>query len=508
MWYDERCEGDREDEETPVLQGNDATFGIAAGWLIVCLMAWASVRRWVGPWSQRHPALAVAGAAAVARAVPALTLDRGLPFDLSAHWWVGALTLAGRDVYADPLAQNRYPYPPLHMYVSALMVWLSGGDAGAYIIADKLIPAAFGVGTAVALVATARRLGLSSGRALLVGALYAVNPLPVLVTSYHGQFEEIPLFFIVLALFLLAGPRQRRWDAAASALLLGVAIAYKTWPLLFLPALVIAARGPVRKLVYVLLALVPLAVSIGWYELAFQPAQLHAALHSLAAGSGTLPQRVRAFVDGDEVLNRLAGYKGSQGFCWGYIGVLRHCWVQRTLLRPNDWVVPLSSKLLLLALLLVGLLLLWRRRVLEALVAAPLAFFLFTPGWGPNYSIWVLPFALLLGEGFARAYTLLVLPAVSLIYLDTLYASYSRNLFSWAVLKPAEAVLCLLAWGGIAVLALYLYLVYGRQPAWERQWKAQRDGRSREAAAKNPPDRDGQEGMVGDRGLEPRTSRM
>lgn len=428
VWYDERGDGDREDEETPVLQGSDATFGIAAGWLIFCIVAWVGVRRWLGPWAQRHPFLAVGSGAAVARAVPALTLDRGLPFDLSAHWWVGSVALAGRDVYADPLAQNRYPYPPLHMYISALMVWLSGGDAGAYVIADKLIPAAFGVGTAVALVATARRLGLSPGRALLVGALYAVNPLPVLVTSYHGQFEEIPLFFIVLALYLLIGPRQGLW-AAASALLLGLAIAYKTWPLLFGPALVIAARGPVRKLLYLPLALIPLAVSIGWYELAFQPAQFHAALHSLAAGPGTLSQRVHTFVDGDEVLNRLAGYKGSQGFCWGYTGVLRHCWVQRTLLRPNDWIVPLSSKLLLLALLLVGVLLLWRRRVLEALVAAPLVFFLFTPGWGPNYSIWVLPFALLLGEGFARAYTLLVLPAVSLTYLDTLYASYSRRSF-------------------------------------------------------------------------------
>ena len=452
-----------------MLPGSDASFGIAAGWLIVCIVAWAGVRYWAGDWSQGHPYLAVAAAAAAARVVPAIALDRGLLFDLSAHRWVGLAVLAGRDVYPDPLSQNRYPYPPLHMYISALIVWLAGSSGAAYIILDKLVPAAFGVGVAVALAATARRLGFSPRRALLLGLLYAVNPLPVLVTSYHGQFEEIPLLFIVLALFLLAGERQANWAVAASALLLGVAVAYKTWPLLFLPALVMAAHGLRRKALYVPLALVPLAISVIWYEAAFQPAQLGASLHILAAGSGTLLHRIHAAVYGDEVLNRLVSYKGSQGFCWGYVGVLRECWVQRTLLRPNAWVIPLSGRLLPVALLLVGVLLLWRRRPLEALAAAPLAFVLFSPGWGPNYSVWALPAVLLLGEGFARAYTIMVTPAVSLIYLDALYASYNRNLFSWAVLKPAEAVLSLLAWGGIAVMVLYLYLAHDRVPASDRR---------------------------------------
>ena len=432
-----------------MLPGSDASFAVAVVWLGVCLAAWLGARRGIGPWPLAHPALTIAAAATVARAVPALLLDRGLFFDVEAHWWIGVLTLAGRNVYTAPLALNRYPYPPLHGYVSALMVWLSGGNRMAFLMADKLIPAACGVGLAVALWAAALRLGRAPRQALLVGLLYAVNPLPVLVTSYHGQFEEIPLLFIVLALLLLSG-RQTRGAAALSALLLGVAVAYKTWPLLFLPPLFLLARGPWRRLLYLPLTLVPLGLSIGLYGLAFG-----------RAGMG-------------DVVERLRDYKGSNGFCWGYVSALRHCWVQSQSAQPNAWVLPLNSALLLAALGVVGVLLLWRRRPLEGLVALPLAFYLFSPGWGPNYSVWVLPFALLLGLPLAARYTLVVLPVVAVTYLDSLYAAYAYHAFSWAVLKPVEAALGLLGWCGVAVLLIRLYAARERLPATVQD--AARDG--------------------------------
>jgi len=103
---------------------NDATLAAAVVWLFALILASLTVRHWAGPWVHAHPILAVAGAAAIARAVPTLVLDRGLPFDIEAHWWIGSLALAGRDVYIDPLAANRYPYPPiLHEYLSASLVW-------------------------------------------------------------------------------------------------------------------------------------------------------------------------------------------------------------------------------------------------------------------------------------------------------------------------------------------------------------------------------------------------
>ena len=121
-----------------------ASFAIAVSWLCAVVAAWLSARRWAGRRQQARPRLVIAVAAAIARAGPALLLDRGFAADLDAHWSIGMRTLAGQDVYLDPLGQDRYPYPPLHRYVSALMVVLSGHDRAAFTVVDKLVPALYG----------------------------------------------------------------------------------------------------------------------------------------------------------------------------------------------------------------------------------------------------------------------------------------------------------------------------------------------------------------------------
>jgi len=462
---------------------NDATLAAAVVWLFALILASLTVRRWAGPWIHAHPVLAVAGAAAIARVVPALVLDRGLPFDIEAHWWIGSLALAGRDVYIDPLAANRYPYPPiLHEYLSAALVWLSHGDRALFLVYDKLAPALCGVGIALAVRAIACRLGRTADESLRLGLLYAVNPLPVLVTAYHGQFEEIPVLGIALALLVLAPVpgKQRTSNASAramvlSALLLGLAISYKLWPALFLPPLLLltprggAGQARARAMlgwlrawvVYGVLALAPLLVLMNVYEVSFEHSTLLARADHALTTPGTLGQRLKD----DHMLYAMLDYKGSEGFCWGYVSVAHSCWIHPASKRPNAGIIKLNGNLLKVALLLAALALLWRRRPLEGFVALPLVFYLFSPGWGPNYTVWVLPFAFLLSSKLALRYTVVVTPLVALIYLDSLYASFNHDNFSWTVVKPIEAALGLLAWGGVLVLLGQAYRIGG----WRRR---------------------------------------
>ncbi len=422
--------------------GSDVTFAAALVWLCALTVVWLRVPLRPAAWMRAHPVWSIALAATVARLVPTLTLDRGLPFDIEAHWTIGSLVLDGQNVYTAPLAAGRYPYPPLHGLISAVLVALAQGSRTLFLILDKAAPGLCGVAIAVAVWAAARRLGRTPGVALAAGLLYALNPLPALVTGYHGQFEEIPLLFIVLAVLalvrdpaLLPRPTLREGlVAAASALLLGVAIAYKSWPVIFLPPLVLYTRGWTWCVLYAPLSLVPLGVSLLGFRLAF--------------GTDSL----------GKVLGSIAGYNGSDGFCWGYVSVLRECWVHPSDKRPNAWVTHVNEPLLLAVLIVVCVLLLARRRPLEGLATLPFAFYLFAPGWGPNYSIWVLPGALLLAPRLANRYTLVVLPAVALTYLDSLYAAFPHDTVSWAVLKPVEAALGLVAWIGIAALLIGVYL--------------------------------------------------
>ena len=451
---------------------NDATLAPAVVWLLALALASLTVRRWAGPWSRSHPVLAIAATAAMARAVPIVVLDRGLPFDIEAHWWIGSLALARRDVYTDPLAHGRYPYPPfLHEYLSALLVWFSRGDRGHFLVFDKLAPALCGIAIAVVVRAIAGRLGRSPEQAVHLGLLYAVNPLPVLVTAYHGQFEEIPVLGIALALFLLLLSRLDRrvgvGAASLSALALGLAVAYKTWPLLVLPPLLMLIPrrdmrwergGALIELVgswalYSALTLTPLAITMSLYEQAVAHTSLLARVHQALTTTGTLTHRLAH----DHMLYNVLQYKGAQGFCWGYVALAHACWLHSARARPHPGIVALNGDLLRIALVVVVLALLWRRRPLEGLAALPLAFYLFSPGWGPNYTIWVLPFLLVYEPALCARYTVVMLPLVALTYLDSLYAAFNHDNVSWMVLKPVEAALGVVAWLGVGVVLAQVY---------------------------------------------------
>ncbi len=92
----------------------------------------------------------------------------------------------------------------------------------------------------------------------LVAILWLFNPL-VLYTSYLvGQFDIIPVFFTVLALFLVK-KKSPFW----AAFCLGVGGAYKMFPLLFLPFLIMTeGRNPKQKLDLLLFGILPYLFSL------------------------------------------------------------------------------------------------------------------------------------------------------------------------------------------------------------------------------------------------------
>ncbi len=90
-------------------------------------------------------------------------------------------------------------------------------------------------------------------------------------------------------------------------------------------------------------------------------------------------------------------------------------------MRPNEWFLVASGKALPVALGIAVVVVAVRRRPLQGMVGLPLTLYLCTPNWGPNYSIWVLPFAALLSARLLIGYTLAALPVIALTYIDLLY---------------------------------------------------------------------------------------
>jgi Gpi18-like mannosyltransferase len=59
--------------------------------------------------------------------------------------------------------------------------------------------------------------------------LYALNPITIICTNIHGQFDVIPIFFLLLGIYLFNKHKE-----ALSMSVLSFAIFTKTWPALFI----------------------------------------------------------------------------------------------------------------------------------------------------------------------------------------------------------------------------------------------------------------------------------
>jgi hypothetical protein len=154
------------------------------------------------------------------------------------------------DVSWNPYETKRlYPYPPPWAAAEAAAEWLTRRGVGSFPVNVKLPVLAADL-LLVALLAAAAGSGRASP---LAPWLYAAHPVSLLVGGVHGQFDAIPLLFLLVATEALARGRRD-----ASALALAAAIATKSFPVLALPFLAFGTRESWRSAArYVALALGP-----------------------------------------------------------------------------------------------------------------------------------------------------------------------------------------------------------------------------------------------------------
>ena len=96
--------------------------------------------------------------------------------------------------------------------------------------------------------------------AILWGALYAINPVSILITSFHGNITVIPTLFTFLAYIVLLNGVQDNYRL--SALLLGLAIGFRSYPILLLPFFILIPDFSLtKKIKYAAYALVPTFLS-------------------------------------------------------------------------------------------------------------------------------------------------------------------------------------------------------------------------------------------------------
>jgi hypothetical protein len=202
------------------------------------------------------------------RAIPAVVFNHGADYDIASYRTIGRLVLAGRDIYADPAAFGLYPYLPGQMWLSALALLLSQHLAVPFVVLAKIPAVLADTAIVPCIIGGLRRRGVAPTRALACGLVYAVNPVSIMISAYHGQFDALPLLGCMIAWSLL----ETRDDAgvghaalAGAGVALGVAILTKTWPVLLLPVYVLALRSWSSRLVLGIVAfVVPVTVTMSY----------------------------------------------------------------------------------------------------------------------------------------------------------------------------------------------------------------------------------------------------
>ena len=191
--------------------------------------------------------------------------------------------------------------------------------------------------------------------------LYALSPVAVLVSAWHGQVEPTAITFGLIALLLARSGR-----AVSAGLVVGLAIASKTWPVLFVPGVLVSL--PVRRWGYALAAAG--AVVAFWFAFAI------VALDDRAS----------------KVVRLLTGYRSRTG-TWGWTGLLRYAHKVHIGYggRADVDAVQHAGTLATVVVLILVMAVYRRRSPADLTVALTFGFLAVTAGFGVQYLMWPVP---------------------------------------------------------------------------------------------------------------------
>jgi hypothetical protein len=331
-----------------------------------------------------HRKLVLLLTAALAVRILIALASPGARYDIDSYHIQADAVLAGQNIYT---TTYRYPYPPLWMYVPAAASRLAEWSSIDFsflvrlpaIIADLVIGyLLFKWPSADANISTMR------------AAVYLFNPVSLLISAAHGQFDSIVISCVLLAAWFLLDRKEIR-----SAISLGVAIALKGFPILLLPVFLITLFSWDRVVRYA-----GLAVSV--------------------IGLIALPY---LYESGQRILNIIFAYNSTADHGYAYVVnqlPLGIAFNHEQLLTGVRGVARWLQSGVVALTVFIGHIRKWplERRIAIVL----LGIYAVSPGLASQQMVWVLPFLILIGGRSFWVYT-----TISTLALVLFYGQYFPN---------------------------------------------------------------------------------
>lgn len=214
--------------------------------------------------------------------------------------------------------------------------------------------------------------------------LYAINPITPFLFGFQGQFDAIPLVFVLLTLLILQKYPGR------SMLFFSTAVAFKTWPILFIPVVL-------RK------------IKIKWYVV-FIPAISIISIYIY---------HVFSHVSMLQIFQVVAAYNGIHNL-YG-ITLILHAFFHRDLSSSIFSFIGLSIVFLVA-------LLQRNKDILFQSITALLVFFVLTLGFGQQWLSWLIPFLLLVRPKYTVLFFIVASLYIDVSYYYTIMAAKNINI--------------------------------------------------------------------------------
>jgi hypothetical protein len=338
------------------------------------LLLLAAVLMIVAERKQWRPSLLVVVVVALAlRGEMALVSYNIQPYDTFHYFFeVGRRVLAHQDLLnhkndnpslPGAMVSSGWSYLPVYAWPLGGMYWIAKHGILPWYLASKLAP--IGADTVVAVLVG--KLTHPGNNPALRRFQYACNPAAILISSVHGQVEPFCLMFAAAAALAL-----RRQRPVAAGILLGLAIGSKTWPALFLPALLLGADSA-RARIKITVG----AVAVPVLLFLTMPITTGAAWSNLGSDAKVME-----------------GYRSITG-TWGWTAVLDK--IRGIAPDPlfGQKLSPEQHRVGTMLMLLAVVIVLWRWRSADSVTLMAClgsAFLVVTSGFGAQYLVWPMPF--------------------------------------------------------------------------------------------------------------------
>lgn len=258
--------------------------------------------------------------------------------DLTSFLDAGAIIVAKKPIYPSL-------YFPFFSYLGTLALYLKNFISP--LIFLKLIFTFFDLGNLILVY-------FLSKKNLNQTLLYAVNPITIICSNIHGQFDVIPLFFLLLAIYVFNKHKE-----IFSMVSVSFAIFTKTWPVLFIVPLFKRLKN---KYLFVLIFIIP-AISILFHFWFFKTPIF-------------------------EIIMPIKNYRGVYGY-WGIGNILILLWP-----KIDASILQILRRIFFITLFIYSFYP-SNKNIVKNILLIMLFFFVFTLTFGSQWLAWLVPLIIL-----------------------------------------------------------------------------------------------------------------